>query len=506
MARSSHRARLASIVTFILLSVGIAAPAAEDEAPPGALRLHFFKVGPADATLLVTPEGRSVLFDAAVNWGPTPVPADGVRDCGDLLRNLKRILGVTHGGPFIDYYMVSHYHEDHIGCFAKTLPPPMRAVWDRGGWWPSDSFGTYASRFSGTRRTVTPGTSVVLDATARVPVRIFTVAVDAISALPDRGRYYRDAVVDGYLLRGLSNVSNFAIPWCRHSKCLPDPYGEPFKTYWLDENARSNVWVIEYGRFHAVIGGDLGGGVSGRPKSGPEPAPRVPSCSAGGKPRCYHDAEWLVKDRVGPVEVYKAHHHGPYTGHSNVEWLAATTPVVTIFTNAGFVNPAVLRRVEAVGSKWYQTHDANLRTLVTVENPCSAQGNRFAVNAGGTRTVLHPFSSLDRVNTFVSTHPDVRVRREYPNRNDGVGPLGESRNWATWYRLPAGTFDTGYSCAPGRQTFVSRAGAARWTVMGPLPPGVRFLGWGGACAPCGLSTTCEIRLGPDARCDVRVGP
>jgi len=63
----------------------------------GNLQIHYIDVGQGDGALLITPSGKTVLFDsgAMVAPGRTAAYLDG--------------LGVKK----IDYLVTSHYHSDH---------------------------------------------------------------------------------------------------------------------------------------------------------------------------------------------------------------------------------------------------------------------------------------------------------------------------------------------------------------------------------------------------------
>ena len=65
----------------------------------GTLQVHFIDVGQGDAALLITPEGQTMLIDAGPNASE------------ETLINYLRYLGVKS----IDYLVLTHPHEDHIG-------------------------------------------------------------------------------------------------------------------------------------------------------------------------------------------------------------------------------------------------------------------------------------------------------------------------------------------------------------------------------------------------------
>jgi hypothetical protein len=94
---------------------------------------------------------------------------------------------------------------------------------------------------------------------------------------------------------------------------------------------------IKFGDFEAAIGGDLSG------------------YSSGG----YIDIETAVAGSVGPVEVYKVHHHcSRYS--TNDAWLTATMPRVAVISAGmgnGYGHPTdeCLARLHAAGTRTYWT-------------------------------------------------------------------------------------------------------------------------------------------------------
>ena len=104
-----------------------------------------------------------------------------------------------------------------------------------------------------------------------------------------------------------------------------------------NENDLSLLALIRYGDFEAVIGGDLSG------------------YSGGG----YADIETSVGPHVGPVEVYKVHHHcSRYS--TNPAWLSTITPRIAIISAGvgnGYGHPTeeCLSRLHAFGARTYWT-------------------------------------------------------------------------------------------------------------------------------------------------------
>jgi beta-lactamase superfamily II metal-dependent hydrolase len=107
-----------------------------------------------------------------------------------------------------------------------------------------------------------------------------------------------------------------------------------------DENSKCLILKVSYGNFDEVFGGDLTGYPSGTSSSNT-------------------NIETKVGPQVGPVEVYKVHHHGSAYGTYD-DWLNATRPkvgIVSVGTGNGYGHPtsAALTRLHAHGVRTYWT-------------------------------------------------------------------------------------------------------------------------------------------------------
>ena len=204
-------------------------------------------VGQGDGALLISPLGETVLFD------------DGVRnDCDRVLAYLQQ-LGISH----IDYHIASHYHDDHIGCAVKVLDEfhLKKQAFDRGSTYKSGTFTNYTNFVGILRKTAIEGSALTLDQSSANPVKIEFVALNG---------------------NGVTTA---------------------------DENDRSLVCVVRFGKFDAVMGGDLSGFNTSK----------------------YRDVETSVAPRFGRVEVYKVNHHGSQYS-SNTNWLGILRPKAAIIS------------------------------------------------------------------------------------------------------------------------------------------------------------------------------
>jgi beta-lactamase superfamily II metal-dependent hydrolase len=243
----------------------------------GKLQIHFIDVGQGDGAILISPKGETVMFD------------NGIPGHCDLPISYLQQLGVTK----LDYHVASHYHDDHISCTSEVLAafPLSVTAFDRGYTYPGQVFKRYQKAVGTKRKQATVGDKITLDADTVKPVTIEFVAMNGA---------------------GISTTN---------------------------ENDLSLVAVIRFGKFDAVMGGDLSGYDTGD----------------------YKDIESSVADKVGQVEVYKVHHHcSRYS--TNDKWLSVVKPKIGIISASGNIgrnhnHPTAecLERLHKAGVKTYWT-------------------------------------------------------------------------------------------------------------------------------------------------------
>lgn len=92
---------------------------------PGDLDIHFIYTGRGESNFMIMPDGTTMLIDAG-DWDPKTYPMmceampDTTRRSGEWIsRYLKR---VSPDKENIDYLMVSHFHDDHMGNVTVDAP------------------------------------------------------------------------------------------------------------------------------------------------------------------------------------------------------------------------------------------------------------------------------------------------------------------------------------------------------------------------------------------------
>ncbi len=188
----------------------------------GRLDLYFVDVEGGAATLIVTPEGESMLIDSGY-------PDNGGRDRDRILDVIQNVAKLEH----LDHAVVSHWHLDHFGNHA-AIAAKLKIVnfWDRGipellvedpGF--IDRVAPYRAASQNRSKTLKAGDYLPLKVGA-TPIKA-QVATASGEVIPNRGE-----------------PNSFA------SEYKPQP-DDP------SDNAKSISLLLTYGRFKFLCCGDL---------------------------------------------------------------------------------------------------------------------------------------------------------------------------------------------------------------------------------------------------------
>ncbi len=312
---------------------------------PGYLDIHQISTGRGNATFFILPDGTTLLVDAGsispLDWRtglPRQLPThpDSSRRAGEwIARYIRRVLPAVPN-PVIDYAILTHFHDDHIG--SPILAPrksttnyaltgiaevaefiPVRTILDRG--WPdytyprplnTDSMVVNYRRFLDWQ----------VQHNQMTVERFLAGRANQIKLLKQPKQYeklfqIRNISVNGELWTGKNETTRQLFPTL--DSLLP----AQFPT----ENGCSVALRVRYGQFDYFLAGD------------------IPGILKFGEP-AWHDLETPISKIAGRVDVYLLNHHG-YEDSQNNNLLTALQPRVLIIPAWDTSHPArsVLERV-----------------------------------------------------------------------------------------------------------------------------------------------------------------
>ncbi|GAB3320895.1 hypothetical protein GCM10027299_14620 [Larkinella ripae] len=276
----------------------------------GYLDIHQINTGRGNAALLILPDGTTALIDAGQldpndprTQSPrnTPAKPNGNRQAGEWIARYARKVLSFRPDPAIDYAIMTHFHDDHMGAPTATSKKasagpyvltgitevaehiPVRKIIDRG--WPD-----YQYPRSFEQDPLVKNYRQFLDWQTQQKglkvERLQAGRTDQIQLLKQPAKYkerfeIRNLAVNGEIWTGVGTVTRQHFP---ELKSLP-PNQYP------SENMCSMALRLSYGKFDYFSGGD------------------IPGVLQFGQP-LWHDVETPVAQVAGPVEVQLLDHHG----------------------------------------------------------------------------------------------------------------------------------------------------------------------------------------------------
>jgi competence protein ComEC len=213
--------RLVTVLALIL-NAAIAPAQIQSQPKSSPLQIYFVDVEGGQSTLFVSPTGQSLLIDAG--W-----PGHNGRDA-DRIAAAARSAGLTK----IDYVLVTHYHDDHVGGVAQLVQ--------------KISVGAFIDH--GPNRELTPGVNANFDAYQKTLAsgNYRRIAIRPGDTLPIQGIKVQVISADGNLIGEPLPGAGQPNPFCAASETRPADQ---------TENARSLGTLITFGNLRILDLGDL---------------------------------------------------------------------------------------------------------------------------------------------------------------------------------------------------------------------------------------------------------
>ena len=277
---------------------------------PGILDIHQISTGRGNSALLIFPDGTTALIDSGAqpaDHHPRSVPPrpDASRTPGEWIARYVRRMLAHERTPTLDYAILTHLHDDHIGNLAGVSKVssggaykltgitevaeyvPIRTIIDRA--WPDYNYPEPLTPEVLRNYRTFLGWQVQHNG-LRVE-RIVPGRCDQIVLRRSAGKYpnfeVRNIAANGEVWTGVGTNTR------KHFPPLADltPPDLP------SENMCSMALRISYGRFDYFTGGD------------------ITAYKDEGEPP-WRDIERPVAQATGPVDVYILNHHGHYDSNS----------------------------------------------------------------------------------------------------------------------------------------------------------------------------------------------
>ena len=312
--------------------VGEVIPAWEE----GVMDIHFINSTTGESVFVIMPDGTQLLIDAASStvstnskdnttnsgirsrWDPTKTNTRGSQIIADYIRKCMEWTGNNK----IDYFVTTHYDNDHIGGYSESLPVSKNSTsyrvigaaeildefevgkfMDRG--YPDYNYPHATQHYKDNVQNYIKAVKWHV-ANKGLNAEIFKAGLNT-QIVPKTNKYnvnIQNIAVNGEVWTGVGSNVKYTFPELKDIECASPP--EPTNTENCPpENACSCVMKITYGNFDYFAGGDL---------------------QYNGKSYfSWKNIELPCAQIAGKVDVMKANHHG-VTNTNQADALKALDP------------------------------------------------------------------------------------------------------------------------------------------------------------------------------------
>jgi hypothetical protein len=325
---------------------------------PGVLEIHHIDTGRGNSTLVLGPDGTSLLIDAGEAHSPermmSPARPDNGRRAGEwIARCVRRQLDRIKQAD-LDLFLLTHLHGDHVGEVTDSSPQSkigsyrltgaadvadairVHTMIDRG--WPDYAYpaplkdATSINYIALAKSLAKRGTTVV---------RAQAGSNDQLALQHDAARYpafsARVLSVNGDVWTGSEDKAKGTFPPLAGLSPISLP----------TENMCCISLRLNYGKFSYYAGGDL-------------------TCDTLYGRFPWHDIETPVADAAGPVSVAAANHHG-YFDACGPSSIRALRPRVWILQTWHASHPAINVLANLFSTELYPGDRSVFAVGITVE-------------------------------------------------------------------------------------------------------------------------------------------
>ncbi len=308
----------------------------------GQLDIHHINTGQGDCTFMILPDGTTMMVDAGEHdRAPGPrelsmVPNENLSAGGWIVRYIDYVTR-NLDNKAIDYFLLTHFHSDHMGSAKKSRPRSFENGFILSGMtevgfrkkihciidrdcpnynWPSELKGKDVKNYLDFLKWTKSKNAT--------KVEKFIVGTKEQVTLKNKRDQYSNFQI--------RNIAANGEVWTRTGDGSKNHFPELEtleKSEYPSENMCSTVIKLSYGKFDYYTGGDI----PGYPYPG--------------------DPEWMnvekpVGKAVGAVEVHVVNHHG-YIDSANLEFLQDLQPQVHILQTwvVSQPGPAVFQRLQS---------------------------------------------------------------------------------------------------------------------------------------------------------------
>lgn len=287
---------------------------------PGMLDIHQISSGRGNAALYIFPDGTTMLVDCGElpvkTPRHTPDRPDSTLPAGQRIVSYIRHALRHDPQPVLDYALLTHFHEDHLGCPSESSPLSQSGTYKLAGLtqvgeslrigkmldraWPDYNYprpldSAFIQNYRDFVKWQTERNGMKIE--RFVPGRN-----DQVVLCRDAKKYpqfeLRNIGANGEIWTGKGTATEHRFP---SLDSVP-------RSTWPHENMCSTSFRLRYGKFDYFNGGD------------------IPGILSKGKPE-WHDVETPVAKVVGPVDAAILDHHG-YLDSQNEFFVATLRPRV----------------------------------------------------------------------------------------------------------------------------------------------------------------------------------